>query len=69
MKFMVTFFIDGQLSSTYGPAALQPGKELAASAAKLPPGTHSVKVTADPDDVVPDLNETNNSKFETLSAP
>ena len=66
---MVTFFIDGQLASTYGPAVLQPGKELAASAAKLPPGTHSVKVTADPDDVVPDLNETNNSKFETLSAP
>ena len=65
----VAFFVDGRQTDIYGPVRLVPGAEGPATASRLPPGRHVVKVVADPDNKVQESDETNNSKEATLSSP
>ncbi len=65
----VAFFVDGNRKGTYKRAGLESGTECQASAVRLPPGTHAVKVVVDPHNTIPESDETNNSKEVTLSSP
>jgi subtilase family serine protease len=64
--FAVLFYIDGKLQSTRSGMIVNPGQERQASSQRLPPGTHVVKVVADPDNTIRESDETNNSREVTL---
>ncbi len=69
MEFEVHLFRNGRLAARSKVIVLNSKQEGFASARRLQPGTHVIKVVADPDNMIPESDETNNSMEVTLSAP
>ena len=64
--FDVVIFVDGQRKASRSRASLNPGQESFLIATGLRRGTHVYKAVVDPDNKVPESNESNNSKEVTL---
>lgn len=67
-EHIVAFFIDDKRIANCRCKGIRSGAEFKASALRLEqfPGTHVVRVVADADEVIPELDETNNSREATL---
>ena len=68
-RLKVVFFTNGRCIGTRFPGDLNSAQQRETNSQWLPPKTHAVKVVADPDNTIPESDETNNSMEVTLSSP